>query len=793
MSNQEININTDIDSIKDLDNDRRASTLIANLHITKFQNFYKEEFMKKFNFNKMSNIKNKEIDLLQSSMKRSDTLRLMKERYQYNTMDTIVIVMKLYDYKTRQETNYGTLFCELEHTVNPERKKISISKQAVGNVIFTFFSATPSYISQDGEYRSQFLLYLGLRRSKEEFVDIWDDIDEYINKIRKDRGWSLFTSYFYPKMEQESRNNEVEYKVKSEFLDILLLCIAWFNVIFDEMIGLKKNHVNEKFIDIFLRESEKDILFIKDLINKYTLERIEKFRNGITYHSMESSIYNSININCGYKMVPLNIKEVQDPLKLKYKPWREFFISNRCNDLIINNIAPNYSFILDWFYIKNSRKGLFDNTSQYDKMKNSEIAKGILQILYEAQRNTYFISENINNKSQKNIKEWFNSKFKKLNEKIDDSINYSMEEIIMSEVTLGFVNEYIGRTIADSINMTQKSKKYDKMLCYPFKESGYRHFAKYMFDICYGLFCLNSKLNIIHGDLHLNNATIGKLYQLNESIITHMPYRDENIDKSNILYVIDDNHQYIFPNNGFFGCIIDFSRSIINPINYLNFTDKSLPISYKLVENEDKFVSGEILNLLKLYLQMYPNKIKQQEELTVLFKNYFDAVFKLLTAVDIYMLTLRMLRSLQHLPPHNVSKKSMGLLEKINNMAESFITTEMNNLIYEPEKYNKKILEEDYPLLKIIKTCFAEFNNLDLVGVISDVYCYSNKMEYSLNIYDSMPDYMKYIKAKINNKIVELKYFSKRKKKLFTEFEKQKIHNLDMVNYIATRHKQKLF
>ena len=928
MSNQKINIDekTKYEDIPNIENDETLTVNFIKINKKYFQEYYKKEYMKKFKFNMMSNIKNKKVDLFNSSMQRSDALRLIKEKYQYNTMDTIVIVMKLYDYKTRQETNYGTLFCELIDNVNPERQKSNkFSGQLSGNVVFTFFSASPSYISQDGEYRSHFISYMEVKKSKKYFIDVWDDIDEYVNKIRRNRGWSLFTSYFYPKMEQESRNNDVEYNVKSEFIDITLLCIAWFNTIFDEMVGLKKNHVNEKYINIFLKDSEEDILFLKDLIKKYTKKRIEDFKKSFSYYSKITSYYDQVYINCGYKMMPLNIKEVQDPLKLKYKPWREFFISNRCNDLIINNISPNFAFMLDWFYIKNSRKGLFDNISQYDKMKNSEIAKGILQILYEAQRNTYFISENINsvNKTQNNIKEWFNTKFKKLNEKIDDSINYSMEEIIMSEVTLGFVNEYVGRTIADSINMTQKSKKYDQMLCHPFKDSGFNYFAKYMFEICYGLLCINEKFNIIHGDLHLNNATIGQLYYLNElNILDNGDLRkrgemkneenEENGDskqnrgnellgkaqkellekaqktkddellgkaqkngddetgdngdskqnrgdellgkaqkngdeetgdngdskqnrgdhsgnhsskhsrnhnndfnfhrnkllskknphiisdtkikkKINVLYALDDNYQYVFPNNGFFSCIIDFSRSIINPINYLNFTDKSLPISYKLVDNEDKFVANEISNLLKLYLQMYPNKIKQQEELVVLFKKYFDAVFKTLTAIDIYMISLRILRTLQQLPPQNISKKSIQLIEKINNCSEVFITTEMNNLIHEPEEYSKKILAEEYPLMKIIKKCFAEFNNLDLPGEISDMYCYNNEIKYSMDTYELMPEYMTSIKAEINNKLVELKYYTNTKKKLLKEFEKQKTQNLDMVNYIATRHKQKLF
>ena len=63
-----------------------------------------------------------------------------------------------------------------------------------------------------------------------------------------------------------------------------------------------------------------------------------------------------------------NLKEIQDPLKLRYNSWREYLVSNVCNNLVINCISPSFSIILDWFYIKNSKKGLYDNKTQFDKI-----------------------------------------------------------------------------------------------------------------------------------------------------------------------------------------------------------------------------------------------------------------------------------------------------------------------------------------------------------------------------------------------------------------------------------------
>ena len=450
-------------------------------------------------------------------------------------------------------------------------------------------------------------------------------------------------------------------------------------------------------------------------------------------------------------------------------------------------------------------------------MKYSELAKDIVHILYEAQRNTYFASENVFNinKTDNQIKQWINTKFKKLSEKIGDPINYSIEEIIMSEVTLAFAGEYVGRTYADILSIIPNSKIYDSLIGKPFSSEGYHYIAKYMFEICYNLYCLNTKLSIIHGDLHLNNATIGPLYypilsedknHINDEIMISSVNIKKDINKGiktikdpKVVYVIDDANQYVFPNNGYFSCIIDFSRSIINPDNYQIFKDESLPVVYQLVKDEDKFKSNEINMLLNLYIQLFPNKIKQKEELVVLFKNHFDAVFKLLTCIDIYMFSIRLMRMLNQ-SKFPINKKSIDLVEKINRLAESFIATEMNYLIND-NTYAKKILADDYPLLTIMKKCFPEYldghvyhTGKHQIGTITDIYIANNELKYSINKYDTFPEVMKYIKYTdpTTGKLIENKDITKKRKDNREEYEQSKLHNLEMVNYIAMRHSQKL-
>lgn len=775
--------------------DTAVVKMVKGMPIDGYLKWYMEEYSKQLQFNKMPNIASADMDLLSGSVLRMQNITQMKYAYTYDPTNMIVIVMKLYDYESKQETNYGTLFCELANFTYPIRYETIDSDSMYGNAVFTFFSATPSYISYDGEYRSQFARYSVLCKVKKAFANIWDTIETYVTEIKLKRQWSIYASYFYPKLEQADKNTEIAYAVKHRMVLNTLLIVSWFNAIYDESLNMTKSHVNKVYRSIILKHAAADIDFLKSLVRKFSAEHVELFRqnlfdnNGIGLGTGGGLGQTRKYMQCGYKMIPLNIKEVQEPLQLRYKPWREYFISNKCNDLVVNSIAPGFPIILDWFYIKNSKKGLFDNKSQYDRLKNSELAKDILRSLYEAQNGTYFASENFKEtaKSSSQIKKWINIKFKRLNEKIEEPINYTTEEIIMSEVTLAFANEYVGRTFADCFNLVQNSKVYESMIGSPFKDIGYDYFAKYMFEICYALFCINSKFGLMHGDFHLNNATIGSLYTASkESII--------NKDKINkVAYIIADDQQYVFPNNGYFGCLIDFSRGIINPHTYDIFCDTSLPKNHKLVANDKKFISSEINNLLSLYVLVFPNKIKQREELTVLLKNNFDVTFKLLTALDIFMFSTKLLYLFRH-QSTTVGKKCIDLVVRINKLSESFITADMNNLISNTETERKRIENSDYPMLSIIKKCFPEYLDgmvYKNIGVITDVYCYNNEMKYSATQYGTFPDFMKSVKYYDGDKLLENKLIEKRRADIRTEYEKMKLHSMEMITYISMRHLQK--
>ncbi len=711
------------------------------------------------------------IDYDKGMMKRIYNIATIKYGMPQGVFPWAFINFKLHDTISRQSVNYATLICERAEDVDLRSLH---DAQKIGDIAIINYSISTSLVSCDGEYRNKFCRYADYVNSEKKYPDIWNELATYVDKTQHKRSWMTTYSIFSG---TDSQDNTALVKfIQFYRLDSRFLSLAFFHIIYNEYTGISESHMISSARDIFMSNIKMDIEFIKELINKYGEDRIEKFRVDTSYvvRPLRGATWIR-HIPLGYKTTPLNIKEIQNPLDLRYKPWREYIISARCNDLIINQITPGVPIALDFFIIKNTNKGLFDNKSQYERMKNSELAKSIIASLKEAQRSTYFASSDLGQlKNSKQAIQWVSNKFRKLHDKINDPIDFSAEEIVMSDVGLSFPTEHVGRTINDTVMLIKKSKTYDAKLGRPFYN--YDIFAKHMFEICYNLLVINKHLKIVHGDLHLNNATIGFLYP-GES--THK-----------IVYRLDQDHQYTFSNNGYFSFLIDFSRSYINTEDYEVLRNSEFPDFIKLVNDYDMFHLRESQSLLWWYLQLFPNKIKYKEELLVLFKNHFYAVFKLMTCMDLYMFVTRLLALLQQ-QDFPINKRCFELLEKLHKMAEAVIATEMNLLIKDPTRA-EKIISEDFPMETIIKKCFAEYNTFDSIGkddVVTDFYCLDNKLDKSLGRYETFPDslkYMRYYTPDGNTKDDDTITISRREVR--ETHEKRKIRAFQDLKFLSARY-----
>jgi hypothetical protein len=723
------------------------------------------------------------------TMKRFYSITSIKYNILDNGLTSDVVICKLSDGKNKRETNFATLFCNPVGKLPEEVGHLmgTYSQNIIANFNMLYVSTGPSLISCDGEYRGSLIRYDDLLAIKIDNPEIWNEVDAYLVRANKTREFSLYGMYFsYTSETYTAVDSNLEYIVKNETIIQNLFNASWFQTVYNEFIGMSQTHMNTTYKEIFLTYYDIDKLFITELIKKYGEDKVEKFKIAITHviaYIFGSDIHRYLQF--GVKMIPLNVSEVQNPFDIRYKPWREYFVANKCSDLIANHIAPGFPLLCNYYYIRNTRKGMFDNKSQYERVKNSELAKDILHNLYEAQRGTYFASGNLKtiSKTSEQIRQWLGTKFKKLSEKIDDPINYTIDEILMSDVALFMSSEFVGRTFADTFQLIQNNKGFDSLIGKPLTEGGYDIFAKYMFDICYNLLAMNKRLHTIHGDFHLNNATIGYIYS----------YHSDSTTNHKVSYYLSSEIPYIFPNHGYYGCIIDFSRSIVDPDKYEELIDYSLPPTAKMTANPEKFATLSIITLLNLYIQLFPNKAKSRDELSIIFRKYFSAVFKLLTCIDLYMFTIRLGRLLNTLETKTPSK-TLELVDLINRLSERYIASEMNNLISNPETVSKQILDNEWPIETIIKKAFAEFHNVQFKKpvIITDCYKLNNPFVYSLSKYDMFPEAVKKSMYVVNGVDHNLTEINNNRSVGREAFEKMLRENYETIKFIGKQYRDKI-
>jgi hypothetical protein len=704
-------------------------------------------------------------------------------------VNTICMTFKIKDSITENEAIFSFGYFEQSE----KRKNIKRSSDGIGKSGYQlpgtstrsrYFTIGPSYTSKDGEYRSGLISYdnIVIIKTTDILRNIFQDVFDYIQHKSLNRGWIFLKEYFFPTDDKKLYQHELEYNAFQ--LQSELFSLSWFNFLMCVHLKFVDNHINIKFEKIMFKHIDEDLSFFTNLINIYTIDKLKLFWNISNNIINGNKLPQSYTKNkLGQKLIPLSIAESQNPFDIRYKPWREYIISLYLSNFTVNNISPGFCITNTWFYIKNSRKGLYDNEIQYEKMQNSERAIQITELLSRAQ---IYTKTNI---SQSKISKVLNTKlvnkFRTLYDKIQDPINYAKEDIIMSNVTLCVISEYVGRTIWDVILSSKTSDYYNKLIGEPFSLKGFPIFTKYMFELCYNLYCMNSVAGIIHGDLHLNNATLNTINYNSEK-------KTQSLENPTDMYVLNDgNEQYLFKTSGYFLCIIDFSRSLILPEKITQFVDDSIPKTFTNQKDMKNFYTTQSKQLLNIYMNFFDNNECDKDDLTILFRNSFEAVFKLLTSLDLYGFTDKLLNMYKFnknnvIKPH---KKCIELLEKIKSESERFCVVEMNKLILD-KSYELVVAQMEWPNYTIIKNCF--YDNLvsnSNVGDIINVYNINNKIKYSLNTIEKYPPLIKEFKEIVNNKETSkdiMKFIKDRK-----IHEKEKRDGLKVVSFISNRQKQK--
>lgn len=685
-------------------------------------------------------------------------IRRLKKLTAIDPVNYICTVFRATSLKLNISVNYAFLYSSDMKYHN----KIHNIKEP-DNPVLIWYCVAPSLQSQDGEYRNRLIRFGQFDILVKKYAVIFEYIEKFlIDKVEKYE-LSLETEDFFPQIEHERLAETLSHRIVQTSLNMRFFIQFWLMEVYSLSVNLQENHINPKFNQIFFPHLDEDIKEFRAIKAKFGDEKVQDLIEMLSlpiYPSATAKLklmksYHSV----GQKLRPLNVGEVQEPLNIKYAPWREIYLSGRAADLLVNTICPNFAIFVDWFYIKNAKKGLFDNEQQYQKLEFSDRSLVITRKLQETQRLTY------TRDPKRDTKQFLNAAFEQVYQGIEDPIDFIKGNLLMSNVTLGFITENVGRTLTD-IPSLQKSKEWLAVVGDYYK---YETFKKYAFDFCYGVLALN-KIGQTHSDAHLNNLTINNI--------------DTAVNKagSHAMYSVQ-GYWFAVPVRGPYGCLIDLSRGTIHPNmvkDYKYFANKEELNEF--VDEQNARIIWKLENTIPTFMKLHGDKIRE------LMASHFDKFYQLYTAVD----TFDIFSKISKYFDKKCDRDSIALANKIAKLSEHFLTTTMLKLLANPD------LTIEAPVFQILKECFTDYIIDPLVEKkdmnIVDLWLYDKPMRYSLEEYERWPPILKRAHGMTDltdpKSMYPLPEFDQMDQTR-RDYEKYRKEQMKMVYYIARRHHEK--
>jgi hypothetical protein len=587
--------------------------------------------------------------------------------------------------KSAYPSNYAYLYIQSDKNVH---KSV---------VTYKYMCIGPNMISADGEYRNGVTPIQNINEIRLEYIELWEEIEEYLVD-RKDIKYTQ--NYYLAHGIDKVQSLYIKKDVEVHRFAILLLVMAWSTQYVLLYMSLQNTHIDPSYNNNMFTTTDAE--FFQHLVDVYSLQTLKQFYNRLhatrMWNELDAKDIPKSLFTIGQKIVPLSEAELDNVNDVKYTTWRELQISHSINDLIINSITPCIALTLDWIYVNGVDKYIFNNPILYDKIEISDMIHKKPGIMRRART-------------------------------VLSDTNASMgDEIVISNRGIVIFTEYVGRTI-NSIPGSLKSTEYKKDIQPLF--SNINAMSKYLFEIVYTLLCLNTKCQVVHGDLHLNNTTVHymeKPYIYSSDIVHTNPYHFYTLD--NAMYAFEDKYTI--------GTIIDFSRSFVNK-------DSS-----NLALREIQMI--RIINYYKLlFPTFYQNN---QKRLFSRMETHFDIVYKVFSAVDMYIHTDRLLKLIVKYPELESPPDVVALVQKIHDITKYYMTSVMETILTEDAC--------EYPNYEILNTCFKpyivdeEFMSHDVQ--ITSMSWYKNDVTYSLSDNTRLPtSFTKLMLKKIGDpKIVEL-------------------------------------
>ena len=622
------------------------------------------------------------------------------------------------------------------YTVKLTTRKSDIAFHAIlANIYYdtelkkiSFLALGPSYASADGEYRSGFVIYNTFLSLFDipELKAILEELQEIVQENINENTYVLLSQHT-----KKDKNLEKLIE-KDDLITKILTCTTLYASDISRL-KISPNNLSEGYINALKDEKIIEILNRAVSTGDYGLYKYIAM-TFVKYYYTEKriGIHQQFNGETGIKTIPLTKYALENIGDLTINVWRELYISKVVSNLFFNFITPGVPIFGTWNIVDGYHPDLFNNQVQKLKYEYSDIAKKTIGEIQAAKSMLYEWDD------EEKQEIYLSMKLQSLGEHVNVPINFARYELMFSEKALIFVNEYVGFTLADlpiSVTYPDRYRSIGPVFKNP------EAFDKYMFDLIYTLYALNYHFDIIHTDLHLNNACFVEYQGLVTDPETGAAYKK---------YVVYNVHGklYKFIMNNRYATIIDFSRALMGK---------------KLIENQmrttqEKIYSDQVARIKQGYAENFPEFYAQyNKQIDLLLLENYEKLYDIFKAIDIFKVGRNisyMLSQMLIAPDHpNINKQMISmhcvpLVEKIQNIGYNYIvnytsalikgltpTIKNPNFVVIDELFSAYVLPDDYAPPALPTLTHYDFE-------LFDYFLIDGKVKYTSD-YEKLPDIMK--------------------------------------------------
>jgi hypothetical protein len=301
------------------------------------ENLYKS----KINFNDIEYKDSIKFDYLNSSINRYIKIVEIFNEINLSKINTVFTVLKLQ--RNTNTINYAFIYGIIENN----------------KVINKFIITSNTLVSKDGMYSHRLINFENLKfKSK-----IVNDICDFLKQNLKHKEYKLLYEYFnlYDNNIKKSYSNSLS----DSNLLIKIYAITWLIELYNMYRKNQDINMNTNYNSIMFTEKDKQFF-----INLYKNHKKEIYDLVIFYKFYTHDTKNRLEI--GQKIIPFNYIQLKEYNNIVHFQWKEILINKIVNNLLYNINSPSFSIFIDWIFINNSNRNLYDNKEIYDKINKND-------------------------------------------------------------------------------------------------------------------------------------------------------------------------------------------------------------------------------------------------------------------------------------------------------------------------------------------------------------------------------------------------------------------------------------